>query len=211
MKIIVENNKFKKSVLFIHGFGKNGDHWNITEYNREIGIESHIRKTHNTILITLENNDYLRSIYDVSHQIYESIKHLSNIICVTHSYGSFYAMEISISYPKLFTAIIMLDPTLKTNEYLTYLKTLEYSNQKQYQIDNFDMYPNHLNIPNNVIIKIHLNINPSESDSENINYIKHLDQITKHHVKSRLIVHYDISHMIHYKIPHTIIDTIKNI
>ena len=51
MKIIIQDNQFKVSVLFIHGYNKTGSQWNITEYGKEIGIESHIRKTRNTILI----------------------------------------------------------------------------------------------------------------------------------------------------------------
>lgn len=212
MKIIIENNKFKKSVLFIHGFGKTGDQWNITEYGKEIGIESHIRKTHNTILITLDDNDYIRPISNVVDEIYEAVNGSlkTKIICVTHSYGSFFSMSLSIKYPKLFTTIIMLDPTLKTNEYLEYLKGLEYNDKNQYKIDNFDMYPNHLDIAKDIIVKIHLNITPEKS----INSIKDIiqfDTITKHNVKSRLMVHVEVSHMIHYKIPHVVIDSIKNI
>lgn len=215
MKIIIENNKFKKTVLFIHGFGKTGDQWNISEYNKEINIESHLRKTHNTVLITLNEDDYIRPISDISTEIYKTIEDLlkTKIICVTHSYGSFFAISMSIQYPKLFDVIIMLDPTLKTNKYLEYLKTLDYSIKNQYKIDNFDMmYPNHLDIPKNIIIKIHLNIDPClDTDYNIINDLTLLGEITKHNVKSRLMIHIGVSHMIHYKIPHIIIDSIKNI
>lgn len=213
MNIIVENNKFKKTVLFIHGFGKTGNQWNITEYNKEINIESHIRKTYNTILITLHDNDYIRPISDVSVEIYKALDDLlkTKIICVTHSYGSFFAMSMSIQYPKLFDAIVMLDPTIKTDDYLQYLKSLEYNTKNQYQIDNFNMYPNHLDIPKNIIIKIHLNVDPC-LDKDNITKdLTQLDKITKHNVKSRLMVHIGVSHMIHYKIPHIVIDSIKSL
>lgn len=213
MKIIIENNKFKKTVLFIHGFGKTGEQWNITEYGKEINIESHIRKTHNTILVTLHDDDYFRSISDVSDEIDRKIEDLikTKIICVTHSYGSFYAISMSIKFKNLFDTIIMLDPTIKTPEYLQYLKTLNYSEKNQYQIDNFDIiYPNHLDIPKNIIVKIHLNINDKNENSNIINDLTLLGEITKHNVKSRLMIHIGVSHMIHYKIPHVIIDSIKN-
>lgn len=211
MKIVIKNNKFKKTVLFIHGFGKTGDQWNISEYNKEINIESHIRKTHNTILITLSEDDYFRSIADVSIEIFKAMEDLlkTKIICVTHSYGSFFAMSMSIKHPKLFEAIIMLDPTIKTDEFLQYLKSLESNEKNQYKIDNFDtIYPNHLEIPKNVIVKIHFNIN---ADTDIIKELTILDEITRHNVKSRLMVHVGVSHMIHYKIPHIVIDSIKNI
>ena len=211
MKVIIQKNKFKKTALFIHGFGKTGDQWNISEYNKEINIELHIRKTHNTILITLHENDYLRPIFDVSDEIFKLIKDLINtkIICITHSYGSFYAMSMSIQHPKLFDKIIMLDPTLKTTKYFEYLKTLDHNDINQYKIDNFDIiYPNHLDIPKNVIMKIHFNINTNTNANMKL---KELDKITKQNTKSRLMVHVDVGHMIHYKIPHIIIDSIKNI
>lgn len=215
MKIIIENNKFKKTVLFIHGFGKTGDQWNITEHNKEINIESHIRKTHNTILITLDDNDYIRPISDVSQEIYSSMINFlkTKIICITHSYGSFFAMSMSIQYNTLFESIIMLDPTIKTEMYLQYLKTLEYNKINQFKIDNFDIiYPNHLDIPKNVIVKIHLNLDSNnDSKIDLIKKLSELDKITKQNMKSRLIIHMDVSHMIHYKIPHVVIDSIKNI
>jgi pimeloyl-ACP methyl ester carboxylesterase len=207
--VICDTNNYKKSVLFIHGFNKKGDQWNITEFGKEIGIESHIRKTHNTILLSLDDKDYLTPISDVSIEIYENIKHLSNtkFICVTHSYGAIFATYMAIKYPTLFHSIIMLDPTIKTNNLLKYFKSLEYNEKTQYKIDNFDKLPNYLEIPKNIIIKIHLNID----DNTDINKIIKYDALIKLNMKSRLMIHANIGHMIHYKIPHIIIDTIKSI
>lgn len=107
----------------------------------------------------------------------------------------------------------MLDPTIKTEMYLQYLKTLEYNKINQFKIDNFDIiYPNHLDIPKNVIVKIHLNLDSNnDSKIDLIKKLSELDKITKQNMKSRLIIHMDVSHMIHYKIPHVVIDSIKNI
>lgn len=50
MKIIINDGHFKTTVLFIHGYTKTGSQWNITEYDKEIDVESHIRKTRNTVI-----------------------------------------------------------------------------------------------------------------------------------------------------------------
>lgn len=207
--VIYDSNNYKKSVLFIHGYNKKGEQWNITEFGKEIGIESHIRKTHNTILVTLDDKDYLSCISDVSLEIYENIKHLNNtkFICVTHSYGAIFATDMAIKYPNLFYSIIMLDPTIKSDDLLKYYKSLEYNEKNQFKIDNFEKLPNYLEIPRNIIIKIHLNIDNNTDISTIIKY----DASTKLNMKSRLMIHANIGHMIHYKIPHVVIDTIKSI
>ena len=79
MKIIISDNKFKTTVIFIHGYRKTHNDWNMTCNNKEIGIESHIRKVRNTILISLEEVDYQRSIEKISLEIYESIVVLSGV------------------------------------------------------------------------------------------------------------------------------------
>ena len=212
MRIIIYDNKFKNTVIFIHGYRKTHDDWNITSNNKEIGIESHIRKIKNTILISMEEVDYQRSIQEISKEIYKSINHLdkTKIVCVCHSYGAIYSTCMSILYPSLFTSIIMLDPTLKTDEYLEYLKGRNLDDNDRYKIENFNKLPNYLNIPKNIIVKIHINLT-SDNIKQDHKYMIELDKIVKQNMKSRLMIHFDVSHMIHYKIPHIIIDSIKNI
>lgn len=205
MNIIIEDHQYKTTVLFIHGYNKTGSQWNTTEYGKYIGIEEHIRKTRNTILISLKN--YQRPIIEVSREIYESIKHFKKIICVCHSYGALYATSMAITYPTLFTTLIMLDPTIKTDYYFNYLNTLPATEVNNYKIKHFDTLPNYLDIPKHIILIIHLNLDQSPNEWDKM--LK-LDQIIKNHVKSRLIVHMNIGHMIHYKIPHVIIDSIKS-
>lgn len=208
MKIIISDTKYKVTIIFSRGYTKSGEDWNITSHNKEIGIESHIRKTRNTVLISLDQEDYQRPMSDVSSSIYQGTKHLlkSKVVVVTHSYGSIFGMLLAILYPKFVTTLIMLDPTIKTNDFLTYLKSLSVTESNQYKINNFDTLPNHRDIPNNIIVKIHWNIKADmKLDSELIE----LDHIVKKNTKSRLVIHVNVSHMIHYTIPHVIIDYIK--
>ena len=195
MKIIVNDGQFKTTVLFIHGYNKTGLDWNMTEHGKPIDIETHIRKSRNTVIVSLDNQDYRRPPDDVAKEIYDSIKHYKKIIGVSHSYGAIFATAICIMYPTLLTTIIMLDPTIKTNEFLNYLKSLSTSETNMYKINHYDLLPNYLAIPNHIIIIIHFNY---EQMDKSINqYIVELDKMTRKNVKSRLIVH-------------VIIDDIKN-
>lgn len=208
MKIIISDIKYKVTVIFIHGYTKTGEDWNITAHNKEIGIESHIRKTRNTVLITLDEEDYRCPISDISSTIYEETKHLlkSKVIIVTHSYGSMFGMSLAILYPKFVTTLIMLDPSVKTNDFLIYLKSLPVTETKQYKIDNFESLPNPRDIPKHIIVRVHWNFEP---DNKIDNNLLELDHLVKKNTKSRLMIHISVSHMIHYKIPHVIIDSIK--
>ena len=210
MQIFTYFNNFKTTILFIHGYNKSYNDFNITEHNKEIGIELNVRKIRNTILVSLDKEDYLVPIIDISNKIYEAIQKLANtkIICVCHSYGTFYATSLAIQYPNLLSCIIMLEPTIKTNDFLEYLKTLEQDEHNKYKIEHFGEFPNYLAIPKTIALNIHLNI---DLEQNKINKIIELDHIVKKNVKSKLMVHVNVSHMIHYKIPHVIIDNIRNI
>lgn len=205
MNIEINNGNFKKTVIFFPGYTKTGADFNVP---KNIAIEEHIRKTYNTVLITIE--DYRIPINDITTQIYDKIVNLlrTKLILLSHSYGSFYAMDFVITYNTLNTSLILIEPCVKTDNFLFYLKSLPFDEVNQWKINNFEYYPNHLLIPKQCIVKIHLDFDGSDYVKEKI---YELDKIIKKHTKSRLMVHANIGHMIHYKIPHVIIDTIKSI
>jgi pimeloyl-ACP methyl ester carboxylesterase len=218
MKFIVNNNNNKATVVFIHGFKKNYNDWNTTEFGKEINIEKNIRKICNTILIQLELDDYKLQIMDVVNDIYNQLQTFINtkITLVSHSNGSFYCIALGTKYPKIFSRIIMLDPTIKSDNYLSYLKTNSQDNPDivSQQIKNFDQLPTLSNVPLQVIVRIHINMKPDQTMENSISFvnkIKCLDGLIKKNMKSRLCLHVDVSHMIHYKIPHVVIDSIKEV
>jgi pimeloyl-ACP methyl ester carboxylesterase len=212
MKIIINNTGHKISVIFIHGYTKSYTDWNETAHHKEIGIESHIRKIRNTILVDLSEEDYVRPVIDVVNEIYNQISEFlkTKIVCVCHSYGSFFGMQMAISYPKLLYGLILLDPSLKIPGYLEYLKTCDPTPTTSYKINHWDDLPDHLNVPQDLIAWTHLNFT-SDDLLRQVEKITALDKLTKKNTKSKLMLHVDVSHMIHYKIPHVIIDSIKNI
>lgn len=198
MDIEVKNNNFKKTIIFFPGYRKTG-----IDFNE---IEPHLSKTHNTVLVTIRN--YCCSIHDLVIELYDNVKELANtkLILVSHSYGSFYAIDFVNSYQKLNTVLVMLEPCLKADYFLAYLKSLPTEEVNSYKIANFDSYPDHNMIPKQCIVKVHLNF-----DGNNLEQIYEINTITKVNMKSRLMIHANVGHMIHYKIPHVIIDTIKSV
>lgn len=104
-----------------------------------------------------------------------------------------------------------MDPTIKTPEYYQELQnranSLPEDSVAIYKFQHYEDIPTGLDLKPSVIIRIHLNIN----DDIALAKIAYLDRLTNKNIKSRLIIRYDVSHMIHYHIPHVIIDSIKEI
>lgn len=218
MKLIINNNNNKTTIIFIHGLKKNYNDWNITEHNKEINIEKTISKICNTVLVQLEDDDYKMRVIDVVKNIYDHLQSLihTNFTIITHSIGSFYGMSLVINH-NIFTKLIMLDPTIKSIHYLEGIKKRLDKNPNnipdvmEMLINNYDMLPTFDQISKKVIVRVHLNMKSSKDTNVFFNRIICLDKLIKQNMKSRLCLHVDVSHMIHYKIPHVIIDSIKDV
>lgn len=211
MRIIFNYNKFKTTLLFIHGFGKDISSWNTTQSGKSIKFEETLSKTANTILIEFKNEDYEKSMSDKINEIYSLITDFlkTQMIIIAHSYGCFYALLLAEKYPKVFNKLLLLDPTVKNNDYLLQLEkaakgTAEDSIECA-KLDRFPSLPSGEGLPSQIIVRVHLNI------TDDIKKIVSLNSLTNKNVKSRLTVHYDIGHMIHWSIPNTIIDSVKEL
>jgi hypothetical protein len=77
----------------------------------------------------------------------------------------------------------------------------------KFKIDNFSSYLSYDNFPQNISIHVHLNI----TNDRDISKLFELNKITKLNTRSKLMVHCDIGHMIHYKIPSVIITSINDL
>ena len=207
MHLTINYIKSKTTIIFIHGFLKNSSYWNLTETGHPIEIEAILAKTYNTVLIDLIQQDYIKSISEIANEIYIKLEQLikTKIILVGHSHGAFYCLRLAELYPVVFSQLILLDPTVKNDNYLNFLKSKD-DIITQAKLKHFDDLPSGNNLKSSIIIRIHINI-----DSTLINDIKELDVLVNKNTKSRLIVHYNVTHMIHYKIPHTIIDSIREL
>ena len=212
MKLIANFNKFRNTIVFIHGFRKNAYYWNEDEKGKQLLIERYLSKTANTILIQLEEDDYKKSVSEVSAQLCSALKEFAStkITLIAHSHGAFYGLKLAELDPIIFGRLLLIDPSIKTPEYLEYLKS-KAQGQSEYTIEackvnNFSDLPTGESLTSRIIVRIHLNF--TEETASRISYY---NKLTNKNVKSRLIVHYKIGHMIHWAISQTIIDSIKEL
>lgn len=210
MQLIIYN---KNTVIFIHGFRKHYNDWNITAGRgppKSIRIEERIRQNNNTVLVGIDEEDYKQPISNISEIIYAGISELlsTSITIVTHSYGSFYAFYLAEKYQ--ISKLLLIEPVVPSVTFFTLLK--ERANDKNldsvecYKVNNFNMYPTGKNIKSRVIVRIHLNVN-----GDKISDITEFSALTNKNIKSRLIIHYKSSHMIHYTKPDIIYDSITEL
>lgn len=197
--IIADNIKSAKikTVVFIHGFRKEATSWNITSTGKLIQIQENIAKNSNTVLIQMTEEDYMLSVTHVVERIKKLLDSRNDIILVTHSIGSLYAVKLAELYPDIFKKLLLIDPTIKTPKYHAYL-------MNENRLVHYDDLPEGLNLPAKVIVRIHFDYN-----LESTYNIPYYNKMTNKNVKSRLILHNNIGHMIHWKIPHVIIDSIN--
>ena len=120
-KYIVNNSNKRKTVIFIHGYMKSANDFNITDNNKKILIEQNIRSISNTVLVQLEKDDYKKDIPFVSEKICNKILKMnidkSNITLVCHSYGAFYAYYLGLLQK---SCRILLKYALKSNLFLLF-------------------------------------------------------------------------------------------
>ena len=221
MQIFTKINSFKKTVIFIHGFGKKYNDFNVTEHNKNILIEHVISKTCNTIMLQFVEDDYKNTIAHISEKLMENLDESilkTKIIIVAHSYGCFNAIYLCETYPNIFGRILLIEPTIKSETYKkiladhagTNINSVEYA-----KFLNYDLLPNGFNISDKVILIIHANIVNKEQIVENQceynDKITNLEKLLNNNIKSKLVQHINKSHMLHYKIPDIIIKSIKEL
>ena len=216
MKVFITNNNHKYTIIFIHGFMKHYNSWNVTEGNKVINIEKNISKICNTVLVQIEEEDYMKPIDKVANEIYVELQPLlhTNITLGCHSYGSFYCISLAINYPKIFSRIVMLNPSIKTQAYYDYLATKDQTDINTYKLKHFDELPDHTNIHNKIIISIHVNLDSTKYNEDKLTLFDkmiQLNKMTNKNVKSKLYLYVYVSHMIHYKISDKIYQSIKDI
>ena len=225
MKFYPTLNNHKTTIIFLPGFRKNHNDFNITEHGKKISIESTISILCNTILVNIDENDYKKSVPQLAEEIYQEIVNChmleTKLIIVAHSLGSFCALYLCETYPNIFGKIFLIDPAIKSSTYHTQLiadakdkldDTVEYAN-----LQNYKYLSDGLSLHNKIIVRIHININTKKMISdpalclEEISYLETVNKITNKNTKSRLVVHANVSHMIHYKMPGAIIDAIREL
>lgn len=198
-------------VFFIHGYGKTIDDWDVTNKGKQINIAERVSKTYNVILVQLDESDYAQSTKQIATQMHEQLQiHVSHckVVIVAHSSGSFYAIHLAQMDPKKYVRLLLIDPTVKSENYRKYLIE-QFTNTQQLtylqKLIHFEDLPC-CSVPSKSVVRIHCNF-----EDKKVEKIQVLHDLVKLNVKSRLFVHYNASHMVHYKIPDVIIDSILEI
>lgn len=208
MRLTANIQEFKTTIVFIHGFRKDSTYWNTSEHGYTLAIESTLAKVANTVLIDLTDEDYMKDITTIADEIYAKIdRHFQKIILVGHSHGCFYCLRLAEKHPIYYNRLLLLDPTLKNPEYHKYLQEKISDNVEEAKLKYFEDLPDGRDLYCTTIIWIHFNVNSETTPSK----IEELYKFTNKNSKSRLMAHYNVSHMIHYKIPSVIINSIKEL
>lgn len=209
MQLIITNNHKKNTVIFIHGFRKNYNDWNVTENGRDISLEKRLSKHHNTILVDIAEEDYKQPIAVICDAIHNEISEIISkcVTIVAHSYGCLYALYMAEAYH--IDKLLLIEPVIKSDRLLNYLQDRAVDKDPDsvevYKINNYDSLPTGEHIKSRIIVRIHIN-----SDG-NIPNIKELSALTNKNTKSRLLVHYNASHMLHYTKTDIILDSITEL
>lgn len=228
----------RTTIIFFPGFLKSAEDFDITEQGKQINITKCINKMVNTYVVSFSLDDYCKSIDEVCINIMEHIKtifEIKKILLVGHSFGSFYALKFAELFNSFVKGILLIDPTYKSETYLTslkskldeninilnsfdadkidtyeYVKLLKYNKIIKFKINNFISYP-HLCENHNFYVTILLN----KSNNNDLNFIQKERHFTDFVVccnsPSKIMIYNGLSHMIHYKRPDVIIKEIKNL
>ena len=240
MKYIKNGNNISKiPVIFIHGFLKDGNDWNITK-KTNINIQKNVSKKRVTINISFDIIDYLLPFHKVCIKIYKILllNNINNAIFVAHSIGGIYAKLFSTLYPNFIHSLLLIDSSEINDNFLQELifslkneKNIIIANMYINMINNFTLLPDihyikHINKNINIfslinIIKNEFNLKKYINkffDNSIIKYNSYINDTFTYYktlmcenFEKNFIIFYDVSHMIHHKKFLYIIDLIDKI
>ncbi len=84
----------KRGVIFFSGRGKSSSDWNVTELGKRIDIETTIAKRAQTMLISLQEDDFLQGVqnFSLSSSILNETKR--TWILISHSLGVVFVFKL---------------------------------------------------------------------------------------------------------------------
>jgi len=192
------------AVIFLHGNHKKADHWNMTEFGKSINIESIIGKRVKTFLIQID--DFTKHpLGALSGRLDEMKRYKCVVVC--HSLGVLHCYELLKHLVVI--GICFLDCTALP----VYLEEIRATEDPV--CDHLISYIQDMvwNIPSSIICHVHFNYEWSNAAYFD-HQIAYYTPLTRKNDKSKIVVHPNKSHMIHYtdapKIIHSIL-TLLNI
>jgi pimeloyl-ACP methyl ester carboxylesterase len=201
-------------VVFIHGFLKTAEHWNLSETGKDIAIEKTINYNQPTLIIQINESDYLFGIHHICKKIVSVLPNeYTSFLIVAHSIGCLYAIKMVQDYDpqKQIRGLILIEPTTKTPDYYQSLKTKSETGDKfaLAKLGDYENLPDPV-LPTRLITNIHINVQLSDNQEFLLKreILDYLHKLTCKNSKSEKRLHTNKSHMIHYKDPLAIIDSI---
>lgn len=183
------------AVVFIHGNHKKADSWNVTESGKIINIEKSIKKV-KTFLIQID--DFTVPPVGLISLIKDEMTSYRWII-VCHSLGIIHCYEFTKHLN--IAGICFIDCTPLDNVFLQKLENLsliEYIKGMKW------------NLSPRIICHVHLDYNNVNMEQFN-RKIEYLTPFIRKNDKSKIIIHPDKGHMIHYTDGPKIIDSINQL
>lgn len=208
---------FTKTVVFIPGFLKSCNDFDITEHNKTINITKCISKRANIHKVNLKPEDYLQPLNSMCDQIIESVNQTypnKKIILVGHSYGCFYVLKCMELYKELIKGIILIDPTMRNNDYkqdllskLEVLTNPTMINITTFKLERFDELPNDFDFGSKIEMRVLLNESPNFEIKK-----AHFENVIKQSgTSTSKMITYNLTHMLHYKRPNDVISMIREV
>jgi len=191
--------KLPQAILFIHGKGKKSETWNTTESGKIIDIEKSLSKNVHTMLLQVDDFTIIPS--KLIDQIIDDMRFYRWII-ITHSLGVVHAFEL-LGRQIMIDGLCFIDPTAFTGRYIDSIKQFEIAEWIKEQLI--------IEVTPRIVFHIHINYQSGREEDLFQEKIIEYSKFTHKNDKSRVIVHYNKSHMIHYTDAPKIIDSLKDL
>lgn len=236
---ILETKKSKKisypSVIFIHGFMKDYNDWNIDEKKNNINIQKKISTDTCTVNFHFESRDYFKSFLEICDKIYVILMN-NDIpkpwIFVGHSIGGLYSQAYAKLYPEHVRGLVLINPNEITRyfqEHLVEAVVTETDSVKKniYQnwIMNFYQVYNSEILNKNITVICHKNISTNKDEIDDHinkyfdgdrdeyeemtkNMLLYYNMLIKNNRDSFIIKYKKSSPILHHKHPKNIISSI---
>lgn len=189
------------NVIFIHGLGKNSNQWNITEHGKNINIEKIVASKSSTLMYDIK--DFTEDPQLIINDIIEKIKSIKGgWIIVCHSLGAIYSLGLLVHDISII-GFVLIDPTPFDTKYIEiiqergWIKVVNYFNNT-----TFSPSPSP-----KIRFNIHLNYEIDQSELFN-RQVEYYTKFSNKNSKSKIILHPEKSHMLHYTDAPKIIESI---
>jgi pimeloyl-ACP methyl ester carboxylesterase len=238
MNITYHDNNAKQTVVFVNGLLETKDTWEITD-KKNIKFVSKLKKYSNVLTFDLTYHHYKMDFVDLVKfidTIIEDNVEKKQLIMVGHSIGGLISQVYACLYPNKVKAILLIDSSTLNDFFKQRIirdrntcqidKEIEiYDYWLSTWLNDFSLLPDITKISIKIIVTAHLNVmsdyDPIVKKFYDNDYkifyddhkkrMKYYKNITTRNCLSKLVLHMDVSHFIHYTRSELIFSSIKEL